>query len=350
MKCFKIVGILICLFLSLFIPAYSAPTSTKNVKTDLESYYELLLKNDPYAVITSSFWDWRSVSYYRRNAGYHFGYDIALPAGFAVPSGWDGTVTNIIPWTNDEWGIAISLQNGYTVTLGHLKPLIYTGMKIKAGTLVGTVVRDHVDIKITNSNGNYVDFGKTKGLFPISPDIVYLSGNSTYLSKEDKEKIIKAKQRELATIRSSSSLFKEYLNEEKELLDEKKAEFEKKKQQYGNELISRTDLEKSEKDYKEQTKKATQLEKRYEAQQKQITDILKELKSYGAKETQQKIEQPKPEDSDQKKLAKAKAEADKYEDLYEQGIISRKEKEDKEKYYRRLKLEIMIKNVKDAQE
>lgn len=324
----------------------TAPKTTAKkaviLKTDLESYYELLLRNDPYAIITSSFWDWRSVSYYRRNAGYHFGYDIALPAGFAVPSGWDGKIISVIPWTNNEWGVSLRLSNGYTVTFGHIKPLVYTGMTIAAGTLVGTVVYDHVDVKITDPNGSYLDFGKTRGLLPINPNINYLSSIAA-TSKEDKAKIVKAKQRELAMLRSSSSIFKEYLNAEKELLEENKSEFEKKKQQSDDEIISRADFEKSDKNYKEQTKKVAQLEKRYNIQQKQITDILKELKSYGVTEKPQKLEKPKTDDSAQKRLAKAKAEVEKYEALYEQGVVSRIEKEAKEKEYRRLKLEIMMK-------
>jgi len=58
----------------------------------------------PGAVLTGGFYDWRTVSRYRRNAGLHLGYDIAMPAGTPVRAGWPGTVVSVAPWTEGEVG------------------------------------------------------------------------------------------------------------------------------------------------------------------------------------------------------------------------------------------------------
>ena len=62
------------------------PLKLSGKETDLEAYVKRIKQLDPYAVITGWFSDWRDVSIYRRNAGYHYGYDIGLLRGFRVPA------------------------------------------------------------------------------------------------------------------------------------------------------------------------------------------------------------------------------------------------------------------------
>lgn len=111
------------------------------------------------AVVTSGFYDWRTVSQYRRNAGLHLGYDIAMPAGTPVRAGWAGAVVSVAPWTDTEWGVTVVSGNGTEVTYGHVSPSLSVGDGVAVGDVVGTVAYDHVDVKMRDSAGNYVDFG-----------------------------------------------------------------------------------------------------------------------------------------------------------------------------------------------
>lgn len=141
-----------------------APASAAPLKTDLMVYFERLRGMYAEAEVTGRFYDWRSVSMYRSHAGMHLGYDIALNAGRAVPAGWPGRVTGIIPWTSSEWGVQVQLANGYYVTYGHITPSVKEGQVVMAGMTVGLVCRDHVDIKVRSNAGGYFDFGLSYGV------------------------------------------------------------------------------------------------------------------------------------------------------------------------------------------
>ena len=113
----------------------------------------------PGAVVTGGFYDWRTVSRYRRSAGLHLGYDIAMPAGTPVRVGWAGTVVSVAPWTETEWGVTVLSGSGVEVTYGHVVPGAGMGDRLEPGDVVGRVALDHVDVKMRDSAGNYVDFG-----------------------------------------------------------------------------------------------------------------------------------------------------------------------------------------------
>lgn len=114
----------------------------------------------PQAWVSSTFYDYRTVSRYRRNPGLHLGYDIAMPFGCAVSAGWDGVVTDIIPWTNTEYGVTVTDASGISVTYGHITPLVSVGQRVKAGSVVARIASDHVDVKMRDASGQYVPFGE----------------------------------------------------------------------------------------------------------------------------------------------------------------------------------------------
>jgi len=143
---------------------FAGPVQASKLKSDLALYVERIRAMYPEAEITGSFYDWRSVSQYRSNAGLHLGYDIALDAGRGVPAGWPGTVVDLVPWTDTEYGVAVQTANGYRVTYGHLYPAVAVGQYVSPGMVVGTVARNHVDIKVKDGTGGYLDFGMTYGV------------------------------------------------------------------------------------------------------------------------------------------------------------------------------------------
>lgn len=112
------------------------------------------------AVVTSTFYDYRTVSIYRSNPGLHLGYDIAMPAGAAVLVGWPGKVVDIVPWTDTQWGITVLSPSGFEVTYGHLEPSVSVGQQLNVGDTVGRVALDHVDVKMRDAAGVYVPFGQ----------------------------------------------------------------------------------------------------------------------------------------------------------------------------------------------
>jgi hypothetical protein len=112
------------------------------------------------AWVTSTFYDYRTVSQYRRNPGLHLGYDIALPYGCSVSAGWEGTVTDIIPWTDTEYGVTVTDPSGLSVTYGHITPLVSIGQRVRAGSVIARIASDHVDVKMRDSAGQYVPFGE----------------------------------------------------------------------------------------------------------------------------------------------------------------------------------------------
>ncbi len=114
----------------------------------------------PPACVTSTFYDPRTVSKYRRRAGLHLGYDIAMPAGAEVRVGWPGRVVSIAPWYDNEWGVSVLSSNGIEVTYGHIVPGVTMGTALNVGDVVGKVSVNHVDVKMRDGAGNYVPFGE----------------------------------------------------------------------------------------------------------------------------------------------------------------------------------------------
>lgn len=110
------------------------------------------------AVVTSGFYDARGISRYRSQPGLHSGYDIALPAGTRVRAAWPGTVRAIVPWAVGEWGVEVVHSDGTAATYGHIAPLVEVGRRVSAGESVGTVARDHVDVKMRDAQGVLFDY------------------------------------------------------------------------------------------------------------------------------------------------------------------------------------------------
>jgi hypothetical protein len=165
------------------------PVFTMYEKTfnSLAQYMDLVRKVYEPAVISGNFYDWRDVSKYRRAAGLHYGYDIAMPAGTAVVSGWTGDVVDIVQWYGQEYGVTVKSAGNIYVTYGHITPLVSVGQKISTGTLLGLVVADHVDIKMRDENHNYIDFASTKS----SELVIKKLDNSSVINplKSDKYKL-----------------------------------------------------------------------------------------------------------------------------------------------------------------
>lgn len=119
---------------------------------------QLQQMGDPGAYVSSGFHDWRGVSKYRSVPGIHAGYDIAMLAGSPVRAAWPGTVVAVTPWYGAEYGVTVQ-SAGFSVTYGHLSPGVAVGDPVEVGTVLGTVVVDHVDVKMRSAAGEYVDFG-----------------------------------------------------------------------------------------------------------------------------------------------------------------------------------------------
>ena len=125
---------------------------------ELNSLLAVQKQGDPGAFVSSGFHDWRTVSKYRRNPGLHAGYDIAMLTGAPVRAAWPGKVVAITPWYGSEFGVTVQLQNGFEATYGHISPTVRLGDKVRPGEILGTVVVDHVDVKMRDPGGKYVDF------------------------------------------------------------------------------------------------------------------------------------------------------------------------------------------------
>ena len=113
---------------------------------------------DSGAYVSSGFHDWRTASRYRRVVGLHAGYDIAMLPGAAVRTPWAGEVVAITPWYGRELGVTIRLQNGWEATFGHIETSLFVGQVLRRGDVVGSVVVDHVDVKMRSADGRFIDF------------------------------------------------------------------------------------------------------------------------------------------------------------------------------------------------
>lgn len=140
-------------------PLPSQPLSSSATLGALDNFVQLQRQLYPQANVISGFYDWRTTSRWRSRPGLHFGYDVAMPYGSPFVSGWEGVVTAIVPWSEAEVGIVVRLSNGYTVTYGHVASHVKVGDTVAVGQVVGQIRLDHVDVKMRDSLGNFVDFG-----------------------------------------------------------------------------------------------------------------------------------------------------------------------------------------------
>jgi len=141
-------------------------------ETRLDQLLSQQRRHYPQAVVTGGFWDSRSVSRYRSQPGLHAGYDIAMPAGWGARAAWPGTVTSIVPWAEGEWGVKVVHWDGTSATYGHLIPSVQVGQKLTPGQVVGSIARDHLDVKMRDAQGQLFDYGSGA----VAPPPVPVSG------------------------------------------------------------------------------------------------------------------------------------------------------------------------------
>lgn len=151
------------------------PESGLSAVSTLAQLVDLQRISYPQACVTSTFYDYRTVSIYRSHAGLHLGYDIAMPAGAEVRVGWPGSVVSIAPWYTNQWGVTVRSSNGTEVTYGHIVPSVRVGDTLAVGSVVGKVSLDHVDVKMRDGNGNYVPFGESGGAHPAGANYAQLA-------------------------------------------------------------------------------------------------------------------------------------------------------------------------------
>jgi len=153
----------------------SAPVTKVTITSisPLTDYLNLLRKYFPLAEVTGRFQDWRTTSKYRRRAGLHNGYDIYLEKGTKIPVLWAGTVTDVINWYGEEYGVTVASPGGLYLTYGHVSPRVEPGQKVSRGDIIALCWSDHVDLKLRDSAGNFVDFAKFIGVTKKLPPVTY---------------------------------------------------------------------------------------------------------------------------------------------------------------------------------
>ncbi|MEQ8223278.1 MAG: M23 family metallopeptidase [Candidatus Eremiobacterota bacterium] len=153
----------------------SAPVTEVTITSisPLTDYVNLLRRYFPLAEVTGRFQDWRTTSKYRRHAGLHYGYDIYLEKGTKIPVLWDGTVTDVINWYGEEYGVTVTSSGGLNLTYGHVSPRVEPGQKVSRGDIIALCWSDHVDLKMRDCAGNFVDFAKFIGVKKTLPPRTY---------------------------------------------------------------------------------------------------------------------------------------------------------------------------------
>lgn len=203
-----------------------------------------------YMEITGRFFDWRTVSKYRSHAGLHLGYDVAMPAGTAVVAGWSGQVTRILNWYGPEYGITVLSPNGYEVTYGHLRPGVEVGRLVQPGDVVGYILPGpgHVDMKMRAPDGQYYDFGGDTpsvaygpGMLPtLPPPMTKAQALRQYLTALYTKQLT-LEESELAL--ASGRKVEQMLADEKAAVEQARANLPQLEKFYKEGLVARVELE-----------------------------------------------------------------------------------------------------------
>lgn len=198
----------------------------------LREYMRLQTQRVPGAVVTSGFDDWRNPSKYRKKAGLHLGYDVAMPRGSPVVAGWAGRVTHVVQWHGAEYGVTVLSDSGYETTYGHLKPTVEPGAEVRPGDVVGTIVIDHVDIKMRGPDGLHYDFGSDRpAVAAVSRAEAlrrYLRAKySVELSEEDAERIVEAERKARKTYQRNRPALNRALDAARRKLEEARRALER---------------------------------------------------------------------------------------------------------------------------
>ena len=331
----------------------------------------------PDAVVTSGFYDWRTVSQYRSRAGLHLGYDIAMPAGSPAVTGWGGTVVSVAQWTGAEHGVTILHPSGYETTYGHLRPSVEVGQQVRMGEVVGYVARDHVDVKMRGPDGLYFDFGNgTPGIAGPLPAI------PTWLTKEELLRQYLTAQYTVADYKDQADLAlsaqrraQSELDRERKAVKAARTDVPQLEKYYVDGLIARVDLEAARKRVGQGGTRVSQMQRRVRtlgedlgrarmllgqararlestrASLRAMGVTVSEIQSAMRRMTKQgvadaarlKALQKKTlarhaaqKKHNQKALAEAKVQVQRMDRLYEQGAVSREERDNARRRFEEL--------------
>lgn len=350
-----------CLSISAALAGFAA----SNGAPDLDMYLSLQRLIYPSAVVSASFYEWRDVSQYRGTAGLHLGYDIAMPAGTAAIAGWPGQVTRVAQWYGPEYGITVLSPSGFETTYGHLAPRVKVGDVVNAGDTVGMVVNDHVDIKMRGPDGAYFDFGHSTppaaGTFPMPVPVrptregaMQAYQTAWYSMQLDKEELRVAKSTEASAAAELAEL--------QARVRKSRAELPKMKQFLADGLVARLDVQKAQADVSSGTARIAALQKRLRdaqrdvgARQMRVRSLETQLEmaarllasmGIGKAEVEKKLRAPTSPTAvaqarelqlmrkrtlgpkvDAGALQTARAEVKRMDALYEEGVVSRMERD-----------------------
>ncbi|MGM9992922.1 MAG: peptidoglycan DD-metalloendopeptidase family protein [Candidatus Bruticola sp.] len=274
------------------------PSFTQNKVTSLADLVNLQRRSCPWACVTSTFYDYRSVSIYRRRAGLHLGYDIAMQAGSAARAGWPGTVVSIAPWSDSEWGVTVASANGIEVTYGHIVPSVRLGQIVNTGDPVGTIAINHVDVKMRDSDGSYIPFGENQKQNVIADSLQIQPTTSreqlmvAWLSAYNNEETIK-EEAEARTREDKLNQIERQKLEER--YTEKRVALRNMEEYFKQGLVSRLEVEKTRKNLettrqellkvkisqKEQPEKLKKLQKQLSMCQQRTKKAKKEAEKLG---------------------------------------------------------------------
>lgn len=117
----------------------------------------------PGATITDTFSSPRSRT---TGPGIHSGDDIGMPRGSRALAAFPGKVENIVPIPEGDgggMGVWIRMANGWLAKYTHLTGLVVrVGDEIKRSQALGNIYRDHLDFKLQDANGKYLNIDKMK--------------------------------------------------------------------------------------------------------------------------------------------------------------------------------------------
>lgn len=332
---------------------------------DLEALMVLQRAMFPGAVVTGSFYDWRAPSKYRAVAGLHLGYDIGMPAGTPAVAGWPGQVTRIQPWFGAEHGVTVLSPSGFEATYGHITPRVRVGDVMNAGDVVGLVVNDHVDVKMRGPDGLFFDFGHATppavGLLPLSPAVRPTRADALrtyemvwYGVQLDQEELRLSKRRQAQALAA--------FGEQRERVRRARVELPRLRQFLAEGLVARQEVEKAEEEARDGAERLAGLQRQMRDAQRDITVTESRVRAARgqldaawsvlaglgmtraaverrlrkpssptavaqARELRQMRTRVRVNGVNPLRVSAAKAEAERMEALFEQGVVSRVERD-----------------------
>lgn len=258
-----------------------ATTLTQGVK-GLGELLALQRQSCAWACLTSTFYDYRGLSLYRRQAGLHLGYDIAMEAGSGARVGWPGRVISIAPWAEGEWGVTVLSPDGREVTYGHIVPSVHLGQELQTGQIVGQIAKDHVDVKMRDAQGQYVPFGEDEKellangslrLIPTSSRQQLMVGwLSAANNLEELEEELAARQREARLQKVERQKLEERYTNRRLAMRQMEGYF-------AQGLISRRDVEKSKQDLEKTRQELKRLKEAQRQSPQELARLQKQLVS-----------------------------------------------------------------------